>query len=365
VKDPHGANVERLPEDRPLPVSLIVPNRNNDPVLDLFFERLHENTTYANFELVVVDDGSTDGSLPILRRWRDSGRFRDFTLLEREHGGVVRALNAALEASSGALIVQLDADATLESRGWLEAMVDLQRSDPRVGTVASAVVLDNGGVQAYGMSIVTPEGAHGRGSRPVEPPGQRTWHDRCASLAEADATGLLEVAEVDCAMGCCMLYPRAMADELGGYDPEFSPVWFDDLDLSLGARRLGLKNFFQPAARVVHQLGMRNSRGQTTSLQLMRGRARRAGARVLPAGVKRAIWNAAGLDKMSDEKRARLEHHYAYWRSKWGFDFINPDMDAIRRRYGDTELWWAHDPDRRSEGEAIAANFTRRAATAP
>ena len=86
-----------------------MPNRDNAPVLDLVLDRLAANTTYPDVELVVVDDGSTDGSLEILRRWRDSGRFPEFRLIEREHGGVVEALNAGLAAATGELVVQLDA----------------------------------------------------------------------------------------------------------------------------------------------------------------------------------------------------------------------------------------------------------------
>ena len=47
------------------------------------------------------------------------------------------ALNAGLEAASGDLVVQLDADATLETPGWLERMVAFLGSDPRVGAVTA------------------------------------------------------------------------------------------------------------------------------------------------------------------------------------------------------------------------------------
>ena len=95
-------------------------------MLDLFFERLAEHTTYPNFEIVAADDGSTDASLEIMRRWRDSGRFENFTLLEREHSGIVPTLNAALEAVAGEVIVRLDGDATVETPGWLEKMLAFQ-----------------------------------------------------------------------------------------------------------------------------------------------------------------------------------------------------------------------------------------------
>ncbi len=111
------------------PVTLLLPNRNNGRVLDLTLQRLLEHTTYPTFELIVVDDGSSDESRDVLRRWRDDRRFRDFTLIERDHGGVVETLNAGLNAAGGDLVVQLDGDATVETPGWLERMVDFQQSD--------------------------------------------------------------------------------------------------------------------------------------------------------------------------------------------------------------------------------------------
>src|SRR5687767_7406062 len=77
-------------------VSLLLPNRNNVRILDLTLGRLAEHTDYPNWELVVIDDDSSDGSRELLRRWRDSGRIESFTLLEREHSGVASSLNAGL-----------------------------------------------------------------------------------------------------------------------------------------------------------------------------------------------------------------------------------------------------------------------------
>ena len=51
-------------------ISFIMPNYNNEHVLDLFFSKLVENNTYDNYEFVITDDGSTDESLKILKKWK-------------------------------------------------------------------------------------------------------------------------------------------------------------------------------------------------------------------------------------------------------------------------------------------------------
>jgi glycosyltransferase involved in cell wall biosynthesis len=328
-------------------------NRNNARSLDLFFERLERNTGgYPSFEIVIVDDESTDASLKILRRWRDSGRFRDFVLIERRHSGVMRSLNAALDAAGGELIAAVDGDATMETPGWLDRMVAFHQSDPRIGTVTGAVELDSGELQGYGMMLVCPEGPHGRGGRPTEPTGRRTAHELVANPRADQARHLLVPAEVDSALGPCMLYSRRLAMEIGGYDPGFSPVWFDDLDFSIAARRLGLKNFFVPV-RVIHWIGLRHSRDGAGRLEPVRASVRAAGAKALPAGAKRWIWRAMRKDRIPPERWARYRHHYAYWREKWGWDFVNPDMDEVLRRWGDTEICWAYDAGMTAAGQDI------------
>src|SRR5689334_3888199 len=113
-------------------VSLLMPNRDNATVLDLVLERLAAHTEYPQVELVVVDDGSSDGSREILQRWRTAKRFTgEFHVVEHSHtaGGVVDALNAGLAVAHGELVVQLDADASIETPAWLPRMVSLFVSD--------------------------------------------------------------------------------------------------------------------------------------------------------------------------------------------------------------------------------------------
>lgn len=340
-------------------VSLLLPNRNNEPALDIVLERLATNTTYPDFEVVAVDDGSTDASLAVLRRWRDSGRFARFTLLEREHRGVVATLNDALEHATGEIMVQLDADASIETPGWLEQMVAFYRSDERIGVVCGRVVLDNGRVHAYGLDLIGPEGMHDRGTRISEPAGARTFHNKVERPLETEARHLERYAEVDAAIGCCMMYSKELATQIGGYDLEWSPVWFDDMDVALSARRLGKKVFFCPEVRVLHRQTLRNTRGRGSAASFAQARARRALGQAVPQRAKDVIIRAAKLDRVPAERLALLEHHYAYWREKWGFDAVNPDMDAVLSRWGDTEVCWAFDPERRRAGEEIIDAYVR------
>ncbi len=323
--------------------SLLMPNRNNGPILDRVLERLVENTGAVDYELIVVDDGSTDDSRAILRRWRDSGRFPELTVIEREHSGVVDALNAGLAAARGELVVQLDGDATVDTPGWLERLGSFVRSDARVGAATARVVFDWGDLHACGIEVTGPEGLHDRGAEVAEPIGRRTYHGRVLRRREGEGEVCRRAAEVDGGLGCCMIYRREAALEAGGYDPGFAPVWFDDLDLTLSLRRLGLKVFCLPEVRVVHHVGERIGRSDSP--------LRRVATR-LPKAARMGLARARPA-RPSPEHRSRLVHHYAYWREKWGFDMLNPDVAELQRRWGSTEVGWRTDPAMRRAGEEI------------
>lgn len=348
-------------------VSLLFPNYNTENVLPHVLDRLAANTTYENVELVAVDDGSTDASAAILRRFCESGAFPGrVQFQEKPNGGAIDTLNTALSAATGELCVQLDSDASVETRGWLERMVGFMETHDRVGVVTAKVVLDTGELHACGVNLVGPLGMHDRGSTPTESAGRRRWHHRVTRAREGEGGPTeSEIAEVDAGIGCCSIYRRNDALEVGGYDAGFAPVWFDDLDLGLMIRTLGRKAFYLPDVRVVHHVTGRGARVAPSQRykpsRIARAVVRRSSRR-LSADVRASIERRLGVDlefHFDPAQKARMEHHYAYWQQKWGWDPVNPDMAAIQTRWRDTEVCWATDPGRRAAGDEIIAAYNR------
>jgi GT2 family glycosyltransferase len=169
------------------------------------------------------------------------------------------------------------------------------------------------------------------------------------------------MAEVDSGIGCCMMYRRSDALTVGGYDPEWSPVWFDDVDLCLKIRAHGRKIFYLPTVRTIHHFGPRWDTVTSIVRRVRLGVARRVVKRLPQNG--RSIEKRFNVDLLgyyTREQCARLRHHHAYWRKKWGWDARNPDMVAVRDRWGDTEICWATDPERRAAGERIVEAYYAR-----
>ncbi len=121
-------------------VTIIVPCFNEDKVIKASLESLKKQT-YQNYEIIVVDDGSSDDTFKIAKRMEfNDGKCR-LIAVTKENGGKANALNLGIEMAKGELFLAVDADSVL-SRDALELMVPYF-DDPRVGAVAGSVYVVN------------------------------------------------------------------------------------------------------------------------------------------------------------------------------------------------------------------------------
>ena len=117
------------------PVSVLLPARDAERTLRTCLRSLRRQT-FGDFEIVAVDDGSTDGTANVLDLWRR--RDRRLRVIRTEAEGLVAALNAGLKHCLAPLVARMDADdAMLPER--LEKQVGLLRDRPEIGVVSCGV----------------------------------------------------------------------------------------------------------------------------------------------------------------------------------------------------------------------------------
>ena len=116
-------------------ISVLLPIFNGEKFLDECLASLLEQS-FEDFEIVAVDDGSSDGSAEILKVWRS--RDSRIRILTRPHSGLVEALNAGLSACRGELIARMDADDKVHPRR-LELQAQAFEDSPDLDVVASLV----------------------------------------------------------------------------------------------------------------------------------------------------------------------------------------------------------------------------------
>ena len=207
--------------------SVVVLNWNGRQHLEACLAVLREQT-YQPREIIVVDNGSTDGSTDFVQQ-----RFPEVTLLRSPTNlGFAAGSNLGLRVARGAYLATLNND-TLPDPHWLEELVRAMEADPSLGMCASKVLSwDGAAIDSAGIAL-----------------------DR-AGIAWERAKGQPAADEEDAAQvfgpsAAAALYRRAVLDEVGLFDERFF-CFLEDVDLAWRARGMGWRCLYVPTARVRH-----------------------------------------------------------------------------------------------------------------
>lgn len=227
--------VRRLSESTTT-VSVIVPTRDAPEALAACLASLARCEAVQPYEIVIADAGS-----------RSSKALADLARLEAEGRCVVRAgpapsraalLNAAAARASGDLLVFLDGHAVLEDPGALAELAD-HLTDPHVGAAGPLIRAPDGVVLEGGLVLSAEAGA------------RAAFTDHLAD--EPGYTDLLRVARRCAAVSdLCLMIPRALFSDLGGFDATRFPGRFADVDLCLRLAERGRHVVWSPHARVIY-----------------------------------------------------------------------------------------------------------------
>ena len=214
-------------------VSIIIPVFNNVEFTMRCIESIHLRVRDQKYEIIVVDNGSTDGTHDYLRDL-SSKNSRVKYLQNETNVGFVEACNIGAKSAQGKYILLLNND-TQVNENWLEALIDFAERTPNCGAVGSKLIYPDGRLQeAGGITFSDGNGwNYGRGSDPNHPKFNF-------------------VREVDYISGASLMVRRDLWEEIGGLDMRYAPAYCEDSDLCFAIRHLGYKVFYQPRSSVVH-----------------------------------------------------------------------------------------------------------------
>lgn len=230
----------------PFFISIVIVNYNGAKYLDRCLASL-TTQTYPAFEIIVVDNASTDESCAFVEREYQVRLVRSETNV-----GFAAGNNLGIRAARGDLIATLNTDTYVE-REYLEKLSAPMR-DPEVGACAPLMlemeqpeVVDAAGIRVDAFGFAWNIGAGERATQVA------TTAARNMGAGE-NAAQVATTAEVYGACAGAALYRRAMLDEVGCFDEEYFG-FYEDADLAWRARKAGWKTIFVPEARVYHLHG--------------------------------------------------------------------------------------------------------------
>jgi GT2 family glycosyltransferase/glycosyltransferase involved in cell wall biosynthesis len=211
-------------------VSVIIPAHGKFELTYACIKSIAEHLPETGFEIILIDDCSSDETA--LARLLLPAAVQVHRMPTNE--GYIASCNRGAGLARGEFLFFLNND-TLMRPAWLDPLVRTMDRDARIGIAGARLLSTDGTVQDAGGIVWRLGDAwnYGRGSDATDP--------RYTFMRDADYVS-----------GAALLIRRDLFRALGGFDPHFSPAYYEDTDLAFRVRARGFRVVVQPAAQIVH-----------------------------------------------------------------------------------------------------------------
>ncbi len=219
-------------------VSIIIPVFNKVELTRKCVEEIQKNTPEELYELIIVDNGSTDGTKEFLK-WLETNFKNVKIIINEKNLGFAKACNQGANVASTDYLLFLNND-TEPLKGWLEPLLYVMEHDNLVGAVGSKLLFPDGTIQHAGVIIV-------KDQKLGDPLGGRhIYYGKPSDLPEAN-----QMRTYQALTGACLLIRKSAFNEVGGFDEEY---WngYEDVDLCFKLQEMGWKLVYQPKSVVIH-----------------------------------------------------------------------------------------------------------------
>ena len=228
-----GRAPDAFPKTGDPQVSIVIPVHNKWVYTAACLRSLLESRGKYSFEVIVVDDQSSDETPERLANIDGLVHLRN-----EENLGFVGSCNRGARRARGEYLVLLNND-TQVLDGWLDELIDTFAREPLAGLVGARLIYPDGSLQESG-GIVFSDGSgwnYGRGKKAENPE-------------------YLFLREADYCSGACIALRTKFFLDIGAFDERYAPAYYEDTDLAFRVRESGFKVFVQPLSAVIHFEGV-------------------------------------------------------------------------------------------------------------
>jgi GT2 family glycosyltransferase/glycosyltransferase involved in cell wall biosynthesis len=232
IEPPEPTRPIEFPIHEEVEISIVIPVFNQFRFTQACLASLQEHQGNERFEVIVVDDGSTDATAETVPRIPGVVYLRN-----ESNFGFIASCNRGAEKARGKYLVFLNND-TLVRDGWSSALVGTFAEEPQAGIVGSKLIYPDGRLQEAGGII---------------------WRDASGwNYGKFDDPAKPEynyLREVDYCSAAALMIPKSLFRSVGGFDPRYAPAYYEDTDLAFKVRKAGYKVLYQPLSEVIHYEG--------------------------------------------------------------------------------------------------------------
>jgi len=231
-------------------VSIIILSWNTKDILSECLDAVKQYCDGTDYEVIVVDNGSTDGSQDMIL-----SRYPQVRLIQnKENSGFAKANNLAMKTCDSSLMLLLNSDALL-TEGSLQSLVELAHHQSRAGIIGALLTNPDGSFQAshspfpnlrQEFLILSGLGRLVKGR----------WYPSRTAETQIGAQ------MVDYVEGACLLVRRSALEEVGGLCEDYF-MYAEEVDWCFRMKERGWQVWYQPEARVAHYGGASSKNRKT------------------------------------------------------------------------------------------------------
>lgn len=219
-------------------VSIIIPTRNLGKILDTCLTSIFEKSTYQNFEIILIDNGSDEAeSIEIIESWKRKEPQRFFSYLYDIPFNFSKINNYALNKARGNYLLFLNNDVEIITSDWIEAMLE-QAQRESIGAVGAKLFYPDDTLQ-HGGVIVGLGGVAGHSHKHL-PKGHYGYSRQAISVNNYSAV-----------TAACLMCRKEVFESVGGFEDSLQ-VAFNDIDLCLKIKEAGYSNVWLPHVQLYH-----------------------------------------------------------------------------------------------------------------
>jgi GT2 family glycosyltransferase len=217
-------------------ISIIIPSRDQGKILDVCLQSIYDKTSYTNYEIILIDNGSTEALFfDVVKKWQATFSIDVKLLCLDIPFNFSRLNNLAAQQATGDYLLFLNNDIEVLTPDWLSGMLEqAQRSS--TGAVGAKLLFPNDEIQHAGIFL----GVDGISTHPFAKNTEEESHYYVNSIVNYTAL-----------TGACLMLKKSTFDEVNGFDEEFV-IEFNDFDLCLKLVRAGYNNVYLPHVILYH-----------------------------------------------------------------------------------------------------------------